>query len=237
MEEGLGFFVDLWRDGNAVLGTVSPLVSAVFAIAKWADMPALSHLRDVSYAWALAPLLVWVFIAYVRRWARSVPKLKCSFAMNTGCVTDEPDSSSPPEADAPPIRWYRVKVEAFGSEPINGCLGRLLSVRFNGKEMLEADKPNLGFTPADEPETCNKTLHQGEGVFEYLDVLTANKARGVWPPLHGHISSTVKLDFSKLGDYDLRIGIVSNNAPTAHVGLRFSWTGDPTTSRMIALTK
>jgi len=33
---------------------------------------ALGHLRELSYAWALAPLMVWFFVAYVRRRSASI---------------------------------------------------------------------------------------------------------------------------------------------------------------------
>src|SRR6476646_2746985 len=64
------FAVDFWRDGNALLGAVAAPLSIAFTLAKAFDVPALSHLRDISYAWALAPLLLWVFVAYVRLHAR-----------------------------------------------------------------------------------------------------------------------------------------------------------------------
>jgi hypothetical protein len=46
-------------------------LSPRFTLAKAFDVPALSHLRDISYAWALAPLLIWVLVAYVRLHART----------------------------------------------------------------------------------------------------------------------------------------------------------------------
>ena len=65
------FAVDFWRDGNALLGAVAAPLSIAFTLAKAFDVPALSHLRDISYAWALAPLLIWVLVAYVRLHART----------------------------------------------------------------------------------------------------------------------------------------------------------------------
>jgi hypothetical protein len=65
------FTIDFWRDGNVLLGAVAAPLSIAFTLAKAFDVEALGHLRDISYAWALAPLTLWFFIAYVRNRARN----------------------------------------------------------------------------------------------------------------------------------------------------------------------
>jgi hypothetical protein len=62
----LRFLRDLFRDGHKLLGVLAPVLSVAFTFAKALNLTA--GLRDISYAWALLPLLLWVFAAYIRRW-------------------------------------------------------------------------------------------------------------------------------------------------------------------------
>lgn len=57
---------DLYRDGYSLIGAIAPILSIGFTTAKALDVNV--NLRDVSYAWAFAPLTVWLFVAYWRRW-------------------------------------------------------------------------------------------------------------------------------------------------------------------------
>ena len=56
---------DLFVDGYSVVGATAPLLSIGFTLAKAFDLAI--NLREVSFAWALLPLLIWVLVAYVRR--------------------------------------------------------------------------------------------------------------------------------------------------------------------------
>jgi len=66
------FAVDFWRDGSALLGFIAAPLSITFTLAKAFDVEALGHLREISYAWALAPITLWIFVAYVRLHARTL---------------------------------------------------------------------------------------------------------------------------------------------------------------------
>jgi hypothetical protein len=66
------FILDFWRDGSVLLGAIAAPLSIAFTLAKAFDVQALGHLREVSYAWAFAPLTLWFFVAYVRRRAASM---------------------------------------------------------------------------------------------------------------------------------------------------------------------
>jgi len=58
------FAVDFWRDRQRPAWPLSPRRCLLPHFWQKAfDVPALSHLRDISYAWALAPLLIWVLVA------------------------------------------------------------------------------------------------------------------------------------------------------------------------------
>src|SRR5947207_3299198 len=69
------FGIDLWRDGSVVLGGIAAPLSIAFTLAKAFDVEALGHLREISYAWGLAPLTLWFFIAYVRCRANNAAKI------------------------------------------------------------------------------------------------------------------------------------------------------------------
>lgn len=48
---------------------LAPFASLLFTAAKAWDVAV--PLKDVSYAWAILPILIWVLIAYYRRWEAS----------------------------------------------------------------------------------------------------------------------------------------------------------------------
>jgi len=66
------FFADLVGDGYGFVSLLAPLLSAAFTTAKALDVEALGHLREISYAWALAPITLWIFVAYLRRRAEDL---------------------------------------------------------------------------------------------------------------------------------------------------------------------
>lgn len=53
-------------DGYKAVSVIAPLLSIGFTLSKAFDVP-VEGLQQLSYAWALAPLVVWISIAYVRR--------------------------------------------------------------------------------------------------------------------------------------------------------------------------
>lgn len=55
-----------WDDGLRYLRVIAPLASISFTILKALEYPV--PLKEWSYAWAFLPILVWVAVAYVRRW-------------------------------------------------------------------------------------------------------------------------------------------------------------------------
>ncbi len=72
MERIISLGKDLVTDGYKLVGWTAPTLSILFTVAKWQEWQVVSiDLREVSYAWAFAPLMVWFFIAYARRWEHS----------------------------------------------------------------------------------------------------------------------------------------------------------------------
>jgi hypothetical protein len=67
---------DLFLDGHKAIGLLAPLLSICFTVLKALDVPIATELRQISYAWAFLPLLLWLFIAYVRRWAAHTEMLR-----------------------------------------------------------------------------------------------------------------------------------------------------------------
>jgi hypothetical protein len=62
----LDFLKDMFIDGYKLIGASAPVLSIGFTIAKALDLHI--GLENISYAWGLLPLLLWVLIAYWRRW-------------------------------------------------------------------------------------------------------------------------------------------------------------------------
>jgi hypothetical protein len=63
------FIYDLCIDGYAVVSFAAPIASLAFTAAKFFELP-LAVLHELSYAWALLPLTLWLLVAYVRRRAQ-----------------------------------------------------------------------------------------------------------------------------------------------------------------------
>ena len=94
-DRGMGFLKDkigaVWRfvrdlciDSHAAVSFMAPVSSLGFTLVKWAEVPIVG-LKDISYAWALLPLLIWFIVGYARRRAMTdrtnkVRKLKEFYA-------------------------------------------------------------------------------------------------------------------------------------------------------------
>ncbi|MDB5578298.1 MAG: hypothetical protein JWR80_3474 [Bradyrhizobium sp.] len=234
------FLIDLWRDGYAVVGIIAAPLSIIFTLAKAFDVQALGHLRDVSYAWAFAPLVIWFLVAYVRRRSHSAkideltaqltPKLKCSFDMNDpGCVRPNTKIVAGPNKDVV-ATWYRIKVEALGTSTLRECRGRLVAIERGSGNLLLGETPTLNFSQGD---PLSKTI--SPGVAEHLDFLVANDTHGAHVAVvPEHLSQAVQWNdlFSLPGDYRIRIAVVSTNSPPASIDLIFRWTLNPRTSEV-----
>src|SRR5262245_46368114 len=59
--------VDFFSDGYKILSIAAPVASLGYTGMKAFDVA----FQDISYAWALAPLLLWALVAYARRHAYS----------------------------------------------------------------------------------------------------------------------------------------------------------------------
>jgi len=62
---------DLVADGYKLVSIIAPLLSVAFTVAKFFEYPSKELVAQASYAWAFAPLTVWLLIAYVRRHAHT----------------------------------------------------------------------------------------------------------------------------------------------------------------------
>ena len=62
----LAFLKDMFIDGYKLIGASAPVLSIDFTIAKALDLHI--GLENISYAWGLLPLSLWVLIACWRRW-------------------------------------------------------------------------------------------------------------------------------------------------------------------------
>jgi hypothetical protein len=123
------FVVDLCVDGFALVSFAAPVLSIGFALAKAFDVP-LAAIHQLSYAWALAPLTVWFFVAYVRRRAAKQRDAKVA-RLQEFYVMAAPLTS--PSANPTNIPEFVAAVEAWANETadwIGNNLGRAARERF-----------------------------------------------------------------------------------------------------------
>lgn len=74
---------DVFADGYKFVSVVAPCLSIFVALAKWQGWAIMNfRFADISYAWAFAPITVWFFIAYLRRWSKD-QKLESEPLSNT----------------------------------------------------------------------------------------------------------------------------------------------------------
>lgn len=63
----MGTFKDFFFDGHKAVRIISPALSASFSLYKFFGGNFL-NIQEMSYAWALLPLLIWAISAYVTRY-------------------------------------------------------------------------------------------------------------------------------------------------------------------------
>ena len=100
---------DLFLDGHKAIGLLAPLLSICFTVLKALDVPIATDLRQISYAWAFLPLLLWLFIAYVRRWAAHTEMLRtaddeAAFAIKLEAVDLHVEQRSDPHSGQSVVR-------------------------------------------------------------------------------------------------------------------------------------
>lgn len=68
----------LWRiiqnfffDGTKAFSVLAPTLSILYTAGKVWEWPVTDAWKELSYAWALAPILLLAFVAYYRRWRYS----------------------------------------------------------------------------------------------------------------------------------------------------------------------
>ncbi len=61
------FISDLYSDGYKLIGLVAPLLSIFVSVYKLAG-PEVDWLKDVPWAWVPIPIILWLLLAYWRRW-------------------------------------------------------------------------------------------------------------------------------------------------------------------------
>jgi hypothetical protein len=233
------FVADFWRDGYALVGLIAAPLSIAFTVAKALDVEALTHLREVSYAWAIAPLLIWVFVAYVRRRSRSLPPtLKLTFGMGEpGCVSHDVVTFPPNKPQKQSTKtWYRVRVEVDGNSNMTGCRRRILSIKRRDRELLIGDAPIIPFTPEHGDDALSKDIRAGE--HEFLDFLSASAGHGIMHVIKGHKSQKVDRAgmFRSPGEYYMTIAVSSKESEAAKITLKFNWSLDPATSRIVSVS-
>lgn len=233
------FVRDLVGDGYILISVLAPLLSIAFTLAKAFDMQALGHLRDISYAWAFAPIIIWLLIAYIRRRnealrlnAARAPKLRCSFDLNDpGCRRANTIVSYQIVPSMQPVQmkcnWLRLRVDSDSTENVTECRGRLIHIKRGGEWVLSGENPILPFAQAEQPDATNKVIHPG--IPEFLDLIFVTELNQVSLTPHRLVGST-SIDwrnlFSQHGEYEIRVAVVAAQGIPSVIDVLFHWAGE-----------
>jgi hypothetical protein len=177
---------------------------------------------SLSITTALAIVMVWAIYARVRNEfaddlkERLRPKFACSFDMADGdcvhLVTTRVVGSS-----AGRITSFRLKVAADRIGSVEGCRGRLMSIR-HGERLV------LPFIPASASDTTGKRIDAG--VPELLEFLHISDRNTIDVPTVTRTSAmTMKSLMLQPGDYTFVI-IISSPESAATATPVLHWTGD-----------
>jgi hypothetical protein len=126
---------------------------------------------------------------------------------------------------------FRIKVEA-DSGVAQFASVRLLSVKRAASELLLGESPSLSFVPEGQADSLAKLVYPG--IPEYVNFLWCNETDGAQIPTVAPRSPAVPWAplFQMQGDYTISIG-VTHGSPMTIISLKFIWTLDPSTSRIV----
>lgn len=140
MRKRTQFVRDLFSDGYQIVGAIAPLLSILFTVAKLFEWPD-QAIKDVSYAWALLPLLGWVLVAYFRRRKRSVnleKALEPKIVLSDPCIIDSYSNSN-----QTPSKRCVLRITNKGSQLLQSCNAKAIS-----SEIISMEISGVAF-PAD----------------------------------------------------------------------------------------
>jgi hypothetical protein len=190
---------------------------------------------SLSITTALAVVMVWAIYARVRNefaddlQERLRPKFACSFDMADGdCV--HLVTTRVVGSNAGRITSFRLKVAADRIGSVEGCRGRLMSIRRGHETVLDGERLVLPFIPASASDTTGKRIDAG--VPELLEFLQISDRNTIDVPTVTRTSAmTMKSLMLQPGDYTFVI-IVSSPESAATATPVLHWTGDWTTARI-----
>jgi hypothetical protein len=166
------------------------------------------------------------------------PKLKATFsADDPGCV--RPNTKINAEVNSPegtqkikiPATYYRIRVETDNSSLVEGCFGRLLAIKRDGKVVVSGENIDLPFAHSTN-DAFSKRIY--EGVPEYLDLVAL--PQGLTPAIATlnfiAPSSLGQKIFTLPGRYTFEVVLLSPSGDAVRVAPVLNWTGNPETSGM-----
>jgi hypothetical protein len=182
---------------------------------------------SLSFSAAFAAIIVFGLYRRVRREfeedlrERLRPKLACSFDMkDADCV----QSATVRTAGAPGrVTSYRLKVAADRIGSVEGCRGRLVSIRRGHESVLDGERLVLPFIPVNAADANSKRIDAE--VPELLEFLQISERNAIDVPTARSNASGTKSLFLQPGDYTFTIIISSpESAVTARPVLH--WNGE-----------
>ncbi len=140
-------------------------------------------------------------------------------------------------SDNAPIHatYYRVKVEATGTEVVLSCHGRLEWIEKDGEVIFSGNPIPLTFAPAEAADTMSKTIYpDGPEHLDFLAITDSNRLIVTSPQFRGPSNIDWRKTLAPAGTYKFHIRIFSDS-PVVTLEPVLHWTGSRETSVMSCL--
>jgi hypothetical protein len=185
---------------------------------------------------ALAAVMVWAIYTRVRNEfaadlkERLRPKFACSFDMADGDCVHVATSRPVGSGGGGRLTSFRLKIAADRIGSVEGCRGRLISIRCGHETVLDGERLVLPFIPASASDTTGKRIDAG--VPELLEFLQISERNTIDVPTVTRTSAmTMKSLVLQPGDYIFVI-IISSPESAATASPVLHWTGDWKSTRV-----
>jgi hypothetical protein len=220
------FVKGLYVDGHKVLSIVAPLLSIAVSLVKAFDL----GFANISYAWALVPITVWMLVAYWRRLIysedleiRLIPKI----SVGEPVISHAKMGMTTPVLNAPPpvpADFVHLVVENSSGIPVTNCKAYIQAIRRNHVGKIESPPIALPIPLVTAGEhQPSATAHAGMPLhFDLAWTESKSNKFGLAPSIRKPF--VIEADFfepAAIFEFDLRI--VADNSVHVDAVIRIYW--------------
>lgn len=153
MKSLIKYIKDLFVDGYRFVSVLAPLLSISYTLAKLWGID-LMGIQELSYTWAFLPLLIWVLIAYTRKWRafheleeKQKPRLEIVFKNEEPYFQDD-QLFLPGKNGKAKYRFYRIRIISRLGTYAEGVEVKVSEIRYKDedRDILKGSSRNLNLT-------------------------------------------------------------------------------------------